>query len=447
MRARYASSWPASSSTPTGVKGGASRLGLAVSGRWRRRFPAELMGAVQSASPPAAGGPGAGATRGRRRGRRAPGCHEPPPCRPLPAGISATSRLCCRCLWIFMCESSCASIPLPAMSSAARASSRTFSSPKAATAGHCSASARSRRAATAPSTRPRMAPSCRSSEWRPRHARPGGAPAAAAQPASSTRGGPASASPRPALACLPFRPTSARPPAGVPAPAAALQVPRDGRALSHGRPHLGGAHPRPGVCQGADREGVYVGSGAAGRVTGAEGLQHTRPCIAEGSSQAVQATGFAWASRRIGLDGPTLAGSSTPSSARHPPPAPLAPYRQLDAEKERYAQHARIKGLLASVVEELPDVPLYYRCGRGRTHNRMPPDGGRRRRGGPYLPLARASPACLTSTHAIQSCSAPPRRCPRACLGCVAITFFTLAPPVAAAPPPPLASSSPLQPP
>ncbi|GBF93065.1 tRNA (guanine(26)-N(2))-dimethyltransferase-like [Raphidocelis subcapitata] len=33
---------------------------------------------------------------------------------------------------------------------------------------------------------------------------------------------------------------------------------------------------------------------------------------------------------------------------------------KMDAEKERYAQHARIRGLLASVAEELPDVPLYY---------------------------------------------------------------------------------------
>jgi hypothetical protein len=35
----------------------------------------------------------------------------------------------------------------------------------------------------------------------------------------------------------------------------------------------------------------------------------------------------------------------------------------MDAEKDHYAQHARIKGLLTSVTEELPDVPLYYRCG------------------------------------------------------------------------------------
>lgn len=32
----------------------------------------------------------------------------------------------------------------------------------------------------------------------------------------------------------------------------------------------------------------------------------------------------------------------------------------MDQEKARYARHARIKGLLTSVVEELPDVPLYY---------------------------------------------------------------------------------------
>ncbi len=33
----------------------------------------------------------------------------------------------------------------------------------------------------------------------------------------------------------------------------------------------------------------------------------------------------------------------------------------MDAEKERYAAFARIRGLLTSVAEELPDVPLYYR--------------------------------------------------------------------------------------
>lgn len=32
----------------------------------------------------------------------------------------------------------------------------------------------------------------------------------------------------------------------------------------------------------------------------------------------------------------------------------------MDAERERYAQYARIRGLLASAAEELPDVPLYY---------------------------------------------------------------------------------------
>ena len=43
-----------------------------------------------------------------------------------------------------------------------------------------------------------------------------------------------------------------------------------------------------------------------------------------------------------------------------PPTPPPTHLSQLDAEKERYAQHARIRGLLASVAEELPDVPLYY---------------------------------------------------------------------------------------
>jgi tRNA (guanine26-N2/guanine27-N2)-dimethyltransferase len=33
----------------------------------------------------------------------------------------------------------------------------------------------------------------------------------------------------------------------------------------------------------------------------------------------------------------------------------------LDHDKERYAAYARIRGLLTSVTEELPDVPLYYK--------------------------------------------------------------------------------------
>ncbi|WIA32628.1 hypothetical protein OEZ86_003431 [Tetradesmus obliquus] len=34
--------------------------------------------------------------------------------------------------------------------------------------------------------------------------------------------------------------------------------------------------------------------------------------------------------------------------------------QQMDQESGRYAQHARLKGILTSVLEELPDVPLYY---------------------------------------------------------------------------------------
>lgn len=35
--------------------------------------------------------------------------------------------------------------------------------------------------------------------------------------------------------------------------------------------------------------------------------------------------------------------------------------QQMDAESGRYAQHARLKGILTAVAEELPDVPLYYK--------------------------------------------------------------------------------------
>lgn len=35
--------------------------------------------------------------------------------------------------------------------------------------------------------------------------------------------------------------------------------------------------------------------------------------------------------------------------------------QQMDQESGRYAQHARLKGILTSVLEELPDVPLYYK--------------------------------------------------------------------------------------
>jgi tRNA G26 N,N-dimethylase Trm1 len=34
---------------------------------------------------------------------------------------------------------------------------------------------------------------------------------------------------------------------------------------------------------------------------------------------------------------------------------------KMESEKERYAAFQRIKGLLTCVLEELPDVPLYYR--------------------------------------------------------------------------------------
>lgn len=34
---------------------------------------------------------------------------------------------------------------------------------------------------------------------------------------------------------------------------------------------------------------------------------------------------------------------------------------QMEAESGRYAQHARLKGILTAVAEELPDVPLYYK--------------------------------------------------------------------------------------
>lgn len=35
--------------------------------------------------------------------------------------------------------------------------------------------------------------------------------------------------------------------------------------------------------------------------------------------------------------------------------------QQMEGESERYAQFARLKGILTSVLEELPDVPLYYK--------------------------------------------------------------------------------------
>jgi tRNA (guanine26-N2/guanine27-N2)-dimethyltransferase len=35
--------------------------------------------------------------------------------------------------------------------------------------------------------------------------------------------------------------------------------------------------------------------------------------------------------------------------------------QQMEAESGRYAQFARLKGILTSVLEELPDVPLYYK--------------------------------------------------------------------------------------
>lgn len=34
---------------------------------------------------------------------------------------------------------------------------------------------------------------------------------------------------------------------------------------------------------------------------------------------------------------------------------------QMGSESGRYAQFSRLKGILTSVAEELPDVPLYYR--------------------------------------------------------------------------------------
>lgn len=34
---------------------------------------------------------------------------------------------------------------------------------------------------------------------------------------------------------------------------------------------------------------------------------------------------------------------------------------QMAAESGRYAQYARLKGILTAVAEELPDVPLYYK--------------------------------------------------------------------------------------
>lgn len=34
---------------------------------------------------------------------------------------------------------------------------------------------------------------------------------------------------------------------------------------------------------------------------------------------------------------------------------------QMGAESGRYAQYARLKGILTAVAEELPDVPLYYK--------------------------------------------------------------------------------------
>lgn len=35
--------------------------------------------------------------------------------------------------------------------------------------------------------------------------------------------------------------------------------------------------------------------------------------------------------------------------------------QQMGAESQRYAQHARLKGILTAAAEELPDVPLYYK--------------------------------------------------------------------------------------
>lgn len=35
--------------------------------------------------------------------------------------------------------------------------------------------------------------------------------------------------------------------------------------------------------------------------------------------------------------------------------------QQMSEESERYAAFARLKGILTAVLEELPDVPLYYK--------------------------------------------------------------------------------------
>lgn len=35
--------------------------------------------------------------------------------------------------------------------------------------------------------------------------------------------------------------------------------------------------------------------------------------------------------------------------------------RQMSEESGRYAQYARLKGILTAVAEELPDAPLYYK--------------------------------------------------------------------------------------
>jgi tRNA G26 N,N-dimethylase Trm1 len=35
--------------------------------------------------------------------------------------------------------------------------------------------------------------------------------------------------------------------------------------------------------------------------------------------------------------------------------------QQMGAESGRYAQYARLKGILTAVAEELPDAPLYYK--------------------------------------------------------------------------------------
>jgi hypothetical protein len=80
----------------------------------------------------------------------APTCHLPPthpparclPTPPINPGTSATSRRCCLSPSTFTSASLCASTRRRARSSAARASWRTCSSRRAATAGRCSASAR-----------------------------------------------------------------------------------------------------------------------------------------------------------------------------------------------------------------------------------------------------------------------------------------------------------------